>query len=200
MSSVNTTPIELAVRLQDEAAGTYTVYALKLDGTLCLGKRGFGFMINIPQQWLEFAPYVAARELQARGWSSDHPLVVYWWDRDGRELLRSTIGEAAAEAVPQMFEHDIAATHREWEARRLEVATQLVDVGRMLNAFLYNGEQRPSRGVDQTMKEAEAAFAGHDYDRAEHLAKVVARMIEREAPRFAANPQRWIETREELRT
>ena len=43
------------------------------------------------------------------------------------------------------------------------------------------------------MKEAEAAFADDDYDRAEHLARVVAAMVRREAPIFVANPTKWIE-------
>ena len=43
------------------------------------------------------------------------------------------------------------------------------------------------------MKEAEAAFADDDYDRAEHLARLVAAMVRREAPIFVANPTKWIE-------
>ena len=50
------------------------------------------------------------------------------------------------------------------------------------------------------MKAAEQAFSDTDYDRAEHLAKVVAYLVRREAPKFTANPKAWIETRRELRT
>jgi hypothetical protein len=84
------------------------------------------------------------------------------------------------------------------EARKLEVAKQLLAVGRMFNAFLYDGEQRPSRAIDQAMKEAERAFADGQYDRSERLAKVVALMIKREAPKFAADPMKYVETRREL--
>lgn len=83
--------------------------------------------------------------------------------------------------------------------RQQRVAHQLVDVGRSLNAFNHGDEQYLSRTVDAAMKEAEAAFADDDYDRAEHLAKVVACLVRREAPRFAANPKRWIEAWRELR-
>ena len=83
---------------------------------------------------------------------------------------------------------------------RIEVARQLIAVGKSLRAFEY-GEDVPfegrrqylSRSVDQAMKEAEAAFSVDDYDRAGHLVKVVAAMVRRETPIFAANPSRWIE-------
>ncbi len=77
--------------------------------------------------------------------------------------------------------------------RRVAVARQLVDVGRALHAFDFQGEQYLSPAVDAAMKEAERAFSDDDYDRAEHLAKVVACMVRREAPKFAADPKRWIE-------
>lgn len=48
------------------------------------------------------------------------------------------------------------------------------------------------------MKEAERAFADGQYDRSERLAKVVALMIKREAPKFAADPMKYVETRREL--
>jgi hypothetical protein len=99
------------------------------------------------------------------------------------------------------------------EARRLTVARQLVQVGRSFNAFNFEGEQYLSRAVLGTMKEAERAFsdatnaecfsvegAQAHYDRAERLARAVAFLLHREAPKFAANPQQWIETRQELRT
>jgi hypothetical protein len=90
--------------------------------------------------------------------------------------------------------------------REIEVASLLVEVGKSLRAFDY-GERIPFEGrrqylsspVNKTMKEAEAAFCDEDYDRAEHLAKVVAAMVRREAPIFAANPERWIERWQEAR-
>jgi hypothetical protein len=83
--------------------------------------------------------------------------------------------------------------------RQTRVAQQLVDVGRSLSAFGFEGEQHLSRTVDETMKEAEAAFADEDFDRAEHLAMLVAYLVKREAPKFAADPKKWIERRRELR-
>jgi hypothetical protein len=85
-------------------------------------------------------------------------------------------------------------------SRQQRVARQIVDVGRSLNAFNFEDEQYLSRAVDKAMKEAEAAFSDDDYDRAEHLAKVVACLVKREAPKFAANPRALIEARRELRT
>lgn len=79
--------------------------------------------------------------------------------------------------------------------RRLTVARQLMDVGRSLHAFDYKDKQYLSRTMHETMLEAERAFADKDYDRSEHLVKVVAYLVRREAPKFKANPQRWIETR-----
>jgi hypothetical protein len=86
-------------------------------------------------------------------------------------------------------------------AYRLSVARLLVDVGKSLHAFDYGPhvpfegrEQYLSRAVDKTMREAEAAFAADDYARAERLAKVVAFLVKREAPKFAADPKKWIET------
>lgn len=79
--------------------------------------------------------------------------------------------------------------------KQLAVARQLMDVGRSLHAFNFKDEQYLSRTVHETMPEAERAFADNDYDQAEHLAKVVTYLVKREAAQFAANPQRWIETR-----
>jgi hypothetical protein len=78
-------------------------------------------------------------------------------------------------------------------SRRLTVAQLLVDVGKSLHAFEFKGRQYLSHPIDEAMKEAEAAFAADDYDLAEHLAKVVACMVRREAPKFAANPKARIE-------
>lgn len=77
--------------------------------------------------------------------------------------------------------------------RRLTVARQIVDAQRGFPLFLYNGEQHPSRAILQTMQQAEHAFAADDFDRAEHLAKVVAAMIKCEAPKFASDPKKYIE-------
>jgi hypothetical protein len=99
-------------------------------------------------------------------------------------------------------------------SRQQLVARQIVDVGRSLNAFNFEDGQYLSRTVDEAMKEAERAFSAAidaegdgaaaqavaHYDQAEHLAKVVACLVRREAPRFAANPKMWIETRRELQT
>jgi hypothetical protein len=87
------------------------------------------------------------------------------------------------------------------------VARRLVAVGRAMWAFNYKdgrignylGPQYLSRTVDRTMKEAEAAFSAEDYDRADHLAAVVECLVAREAPKFAADPQKWIERWEERR-
>jgi hypothetical protein len=91
------------------------------------------------------------------------------------------------------------------ETRKIEVARRLVAVGKSLHAFDH-GEHVPfegtpqylSRTVCETMRKAERAFSDDDYDRAEHLAKVVAVLVKREAPIFAANPTRWIEKWQEL--
>ena len=77
--------------------------------------------------------------------------------------------------------------------RRLTVARQIVTAQRGFPLFLFDGEQHPSRAILQTMRQAECAFAADDFDRAEHLAKVVTAMIKREAPKFAADPKKYIE-------
>jgi aminoglycoside phosphotransferase (APT) family kinase protein len=84
--------------------------------------------------------------------------------------------------------------------RQRVVARQLVDVGASLHAFDHGPDipfegrkQYLSRTVDEAMKEAERAFSDEDYDKAEYLAKVVAYLVKREAPKFAANPKAWIE-------
>ena len=85
------------------------------------------------------------------------------------------------------------------EARRLEVAKQIVAAQRQFKLFEYNGEQRPSGAILRAMQQSERAFADEDYDRTEHLAKVVILMAKRDAPKFAADPKRYVE-RQELRT
>ena len=92
-------------------------------------------------------------------------------------------------------------------ARQLEVARALHEVGKLFLELAapehlrkqFGRGQYPSRALHKAMCEAEAALVAGDYDRCEHLMKVVRLMARREIPRFKANPQRWIETREELR-
>jgi hypothetical protein len=84
-------------------------------------------------------------------------------------------------------------------SRRDKVACQLVDVGKMLSAFMFNGTLYLSKAVDEAMQEAEAALSADDYDKAERLARVVSFLVKREAPKFAANPQRWVDRWKELR-
>jgi hypothetical protein len=79
------------------------------------------------------------------------------------------------------------------------VARLLFDVGRSFEAFEFEGQRYISRPIDDAMKEARAAFDAEDYDRAERLAKVVACMVRREAPKFAANPRARIERFQGLR-
>lgn len=98
------------------------------------------------------------------------------------------------------------------EDHRVAVARRLVAVGRSLDAFNFGERQYLPKAVDEAMREAERAFsagvererskdpderalADVDYARAGHLAKVVAIMVCREAPRFAADPERWITER-----
>jgi len=46
--------------------------------------------------------------------------------------------------------------------------------------------------LDGSTKEEDRAKVAVACDRAEHLVRVVERMIRREAPKFAANPEAWI--------
>jgi len=90
---------------------------------------------------------------------------------------------------------------RKRTSREVEVGRLLVDVGRSLHAFDYEGGRYLSLTVAETMREAEYYFADdddRDYDRAEHLAKVVAYLVRREAPKFATDPRKWIERQREL--
>lgn len=88
---------------------------------------------------------------------------------------------------------------RRGEARRLDVARQIVKVGELYRqAFEFERELHPPRAVERAFAETERAFSDDDFDRAEHLVRVLTFMIEREAPKFAADPRRYIETRREL--
>jgi hypothetical protein len=91
-----------------------------------------------------------------------------------------------------------AATTTKQEAQRAAVARQLVDVGKSLSTFTFKGTLYLSRTVDETMKEAEAAFSADDFDRASHLVQVVKFLVARETPKFKDNPQRWADTWREL--
>lgn len=82
--------------------------------------------------------------------------------------------------------------------RRREVAHLIQQVGRSLHAFNYKDEHYLPPAIDKAVRECEAAFAADDYDRAEHLAKVVGAMVARIGPQFAADPQTYI-IRKELR-
>jgi hypothetical protein len=92
-------PLECVMLPQDEPTRTYTIYQV-VDGELLRCSLGHGFLHSLPETWFEFAPYIAARVFEERGCEFDQPLIVYWLKRGGRELLRSTIGEAAVVALP----------------------------------------------------------------------------------------------------
>ena len=79
------------------------------------------------------------------------------------------------------------------EARGLMVAQTLLDVGRSLQVFYYGDKQYLSKAVTQAMLDAETAFAKGDYDRAEHLTKVVVAIVGRDAKNFAADPEKWVQ-------
>ncbi|MGO9328289.1 MAG: hypothetical protein ACLQJ0_09235 [Steroidobacteraceae bacterium] len=87
-----------------------------------------------------------------------------------------------------------------YSPRQIAVASLIVEAQRSLSAFDFGGGQFLSRTVETAMKETERAFAFDDCDRAEHLARVVLYLVQREAPKFLANPAAWIQTRRELRT
>jgi hypothetical protein len=88
--------------------------------------------------------------------------------------------------------------HEESSHHHAAVARQLVDVGKSLSTFTFKGTLYLSRTVDETMKEAEAAFSADDFDRASHLVQVVKFLVARETPKFKDNPQRWADTWREL--
>jgi hypothetical protein len=78
--------------------------------------------------------------------------------------------------------------------RRTAVAHQVVAAQRSLGAFAYERRLYSSQTVMDVMRECERAFSiDKDYDRAEHLVKIIAFLIQREAPKFAADPKKWIE-------
>ena len=79
--------------------------------------------------------------------------------------------------------------------RRTAVARRLVEAGKALRVFQikdrYWARSREPR-------ESERAFGREDYDRAEHLADVVLRMVRRDTIKFQADPKKWIDKIREL--
>jgi ribonuclease BN (tRNA processing enzyme) len=86
------------------------------------------------------------------------------------------------------------------KSRSLNVAQMLLDIGRSLRVFYYGDKQYVSKAVSQTMLDAEAAFAKGEYDRAEHLAKVAAAIVARDAKKFVADPDHWVQKWKALRS
>jgi ribonuclease BN (tRNA processing enzyme) len=86
------------------------------------------------------------------------------------------------------------------KSRSLNVAQMLLDVGRSLQVFYYGDKQYLSKAVTQAMLDAEAAFAKGEYDRAEHLTKVAAAIVARDAKKFADDPERWVQKWKTLRS
>ena len=78
------------------------------------------------------------------------------------------------------------------QLRVIAVARKIEAVQRSLSAFDHDGDQYLSKAVAQCILETEYAFAHKDYNHAEHMAKVTAFLVSREAPRMAANRQAWI--------
>jgi hypothetical protein len=78
-------------------------------------------------------------------------------------------------------------------ATKRDTARQVVAAQRSLGAFDHKGEQYLSQTVQEVMRECEAAFSMDDYARSAHLVKIIAYLVRREAPQFAANPTRWID-------
>ena len=77
--------------------------------------------------------------------------------------------------------------------RRIAVGREVFAVQRSLHAFDYRKRCYLSKTVEDVMRECERAYAlDNDYARAEHLVKIIAYLVRREAPKFAANPKRWI--------
>jgi hypothetical protein len=80
--------------------------------------------------------------------------------------------------------------------RQLEVARLIQEVGRSLHVFDYKGEHYLPAVIDKAMCQCETAYDVEDYDRAEHLAKVVKAMVASAGPQFAADPQKYIALKE----
>jgi hypothetical protein len=114
------------------------------------------------------------------------------------KLIVDAVRTGGKGAIDRFIDEDLKQLPAQTE-HRYRVARRFVLVGRALNVFNHGDEQYLSRTVHEAMLEAERAFseadrAGAEFDRAEHLVRVVAALVEREAPKFAADPQAWIKT------
>ncbi len=73
-----------------------------------------------------------------------------------------------------------------------KAADLMVEAQQAVAMFHVGDDDCPSRAVAQAMNELEAAFVDDEFDRAEHLAAVVMRMVRRDLPKFQANPKAWL--------
>lgn len=80
------------------------------------------------------------------------------------------------------------------EARRLVGVQRVVEAQQCFRVFsnYTTGECWVKPATLQAMREAEQAFAGEDYDRAEHLAAVVIAMMRRDTSQYQADPKAWM--------
>jgi hypothetical protein len=84
--------------------------------------------------------------------------------------------------------------------RRLAAARCVFEAQKTFRPFHNEGGEcwvKPA--TLQAMREAEAAFAGEDFARAEHLAAVVLCMMRRDTVKFNANRAAWIARMREAR-
>jgi hypothetical protein len=84
--------------------------------------------------------------------------------------------------------------------QRQRVGHMIWEIQRSLRVFDYGDFQYLSPALADALCEAEEAFHQEDYAQAEHLTKVVAYLIKREAPKFKANPRGCIERYSEQQT
>jgi hypothetical protein len=90
------------------------------------------------------------------------------------------------------------AVQRQWRAFHLEVTEALVAHGVKRGEETGVGSDRIGTcpAIDAAMRDAEFAssdyYGAPDFDRAEHLCRVVVRMLEREQPKFQSDPKRWL--------
>jgi len=77
--------------------------------------------------------------------------------------------------------------------KRLAVGHLIWHLQRSLRVFDYGDFCYLSPTLDDALQEAEMAFHQEDYAKAEHLTKIVAYLIKREAPKFKADPRGCIE-------
>jgi hypothetical protein len=80
------------------------------------------------------------------------------------------------------------------EDRRFAAAQRVFAAQKCFRPFCnyVTGECWVHPATLQAMREAEAALAQDDYDRAEHLSVVVIAMMRRDTARFNADPKAWI--------